>query len=304
VRLLCLRSLLLLLFAASSCLAQPRVRTALPAGRVTGAVERFEQFPSRFVGARNIDVWLPPGYAKERSRRYAVVYMHDGQNLFDPGTSHIGVDWGVDEAMTKLIAAGAIEPAIIVGIWSTPKRVAEYMAAKAVPDSAGRDSLLADRYLEFIVRELRPVIDSAYRTARRPESTFIMGSSRGGLVSAYAICEYPEIFGGAGCVSTHWVAWEGAALSYLRTHLPDPASHRFYFDYGTRTLDSLYEPYQLRADAILAGAGYTPGRNWVTRKFEGAEHSERSWRTRVDTPLTFFLQKKAAARRNRRLPGR
>lgn len=294
---------LLLLAAASSCVAQPRARYALPADRVTGSVERFEGFPSRFVDARNIDVWLPPGYGLEKSRRYPVVYMHDGQNLFDPQISHIGVDWGVDETMTRLIAEKAIEPAIIVGVWSSPKRVAEYMAAKAVPDSAGRDTLLADRYLEFLVTELKPVIDSAYRTARKRESTFLMGSSRGGVVSAYAVCEYPEIFSGAGCVSTHWVAWDGAALSYLRTHLPDPAGHKFYFDYGTETLDSLYEPYQLRIDAIMADAGYASGRNWVTRKFEGTEHSERSWRERVDIPLRFLLQQKPRARRIGRSPG-
>jgi predicted alpha/beta superfamily hydrolase len=279
------------------------VRTTLPAGKVTGTVERFENFPSRLVEARTVDVWLPPGYARDKSRRYPVVYMQDGQNLFDPSVSYIGVDWGVDETMTRLIAQGAVEPAIIVGVWNSPHRVAEYMAQKAVADTAGRDTLLADRYLEFLVTELRPLIDSAYRTLRKPEATFIMGSSRGGLVSAYAVCEYPEIFGGAGCVSTHWVAWDGAALPYLQTHLPDPATHKFYFDYGTATLDSLYEPYQLRVDAIMAAGGYTSGRNWMTRKFDGAEHSERSWRERVDVPLTFFLQKKGSPRRTVRRPG-
>jgi len=116
-----------------------------------------------------------------------------------------------------------------------------------------------------------------------------MGSSMGGLISAYALCEYPDVFGRAGCVSTHWPAGDGCVVDYLGQHLPRPGTHRLYFDYGTATLDATYEPFQQRADAVLKAAGYTAGRDWITRKFPGAEHSEKSWRERVDQPLSFLL---------------
>jgi len=268
---------------------------------VTGVIQRRAHFPSRFVDPRNVDVWLPPGYTKHASKTFPVIYMHDGQNLFDPKTSYSGVDWGIDETMTRLIREGKIREAIIVGIWNTPKRVAEYMPQKAasrtrVDSLAGATGpatgiIISDNYLKFIVYELKPFIDSTYPTQSGRENTFIMGSSRGGLISAYAISEYPQVFGGAGCVSTHWPADDGSLIEYLKKHLPDPTTHRFYFDYGTATLDSSYEPFQLKMDEVMQAAGYELNRNWVTRKFAGAEHSEKAWRQRVDISILFFLQK-------------
>ena len=116
-----------------------------------------------------------------------------------------------------------------------------------------------------------------------------MGSSMGGLISLYALTEYPAVFGGAACLSTHWPAGGGVMIDYLRSALPDPAGHRIYFDHGTATLDSLYPPFQRRADAVMRAAGYVEGRDWVTRVFAGAEHSERAWRVRVEQPLIFLL---------------
>jgi predicted alpha/beta superfamily hydrolase len=227
--------------------------------------------------------------------------MHDGQNLFDPRTSFGGVDWGVDETMTRLIDQGVLREAIVVGVWNTQRRVAEYMPRKAVASASTKDlkgvpenegeEIVSDEYLKFLVRELKPFIDSRYRTLPNRANTFIMGSSMGGLISAYAVCEYPRVYGGAGCVSTHWPAGDGAMIDYLKTHLPKPRAHKFYFDFGTETLDAGYAPFQMRADEVMLRAGYTEGLDWVTRKFEGEEHSEKSWRKRVDIPLVFFLHK-------------
>ncbi|HEX8560467.1 MAG TPA: alpha/beta hydrolase-fold protein [Pyrinomonadaceae bacterium] len=286
----------LLLGAQAAAQAQARRRparaeTLTPREGVTGTLLRHAQFPSRFVAARNVDVWLPPGYARDRRRRYPVLYMHDGQNLFDPKTSYAGVDWGVDEALDRLVEQGVVREAIVVGVWNTPRRLAEYTPRKAAPAARAAGEAASDEYLKFIVRELKPFVDSNYRTRPGRADTFVMGSSMGGLVSAYAVCEYPRVFGGAGCVSTHWPAAGGAAVEYLRTRLPDPRTHKFYFDLGTETLDAQYEPFQKRVDALMMLAGYTEGVNWVTRRFEGEEHSERSWRKRVDIPLVFFLHK-------------
>jgi len=266
---------------------------------ITGTVLRHAALPSTHVAARNVDVWLPPGYDENPERRYPVVYMHDGQNLFDPATSMGNVDWGVDEAMTGLIARGEARPAIIVGVWNTNKRREEYMPQRAVtrdmpmnvPGAADLKpaDIVSDRYLAFLVDELKPLIDASYRTLPGRADTIVMGSSMGGLISQYAMSKYPDVFGGAGCVSTHWPAGDGIALDDFAAHLPDPATHRYWFDYGTQTLDAGYEPYQQRADEILRKAGYVAGQNWITRKFEGAEHSEKAWRVRVDQPLVFLL---------------
>jgi predicted alpha/beta superfamily hydrolase len=179
---------------------------------------------------RHVDVWLPPGYERERRRRYPVLYMHDGQNLFDPQLSYTRVDWGVDEALTRLIREGKVRPAIVVAVWNTPLRVPEYMPQRAVA-AGGAAALagferqfdsppLADAYLEFLVAELKPFVDAGYRTLRGRDDTFIMGSSMGGLISLYAAAEYPQVFGGVGAVSTHWPAGDGIVVEYLKGKLP------------------------------------------------------------------------------------
>jgi predicted alpha/beta superfamily hydrolase len=200
--------------------------------------------------------------------------------------------------MTRLIEQGAVREAIVVGVWNSPKRLQEYMPQRAVqgvkkisirgPDVKAAD-IVSDRYLSFLVTELKPFIDATYRTLPDRANTSVMGSSMGGLISQYAMSRYPDVFGGAGCVSTHWPAGDGIALDDFAAHLPDPATHRYWFDFGTATLDASYEPYQRRADEILRKAGYVEGQNWITKKFEGAEHSEKAWRLRVDQPLQFLL---------------
>ena len=266
---------------------------------IVGKVYRYEKFASKFVEARNIDVWLPDNYSK--NKKYAVLYMHDGQNLFNPKESYIGVDWNIDETLQNLIFQGKVRDSIVVGIWNTPKRVIEYSPQKAFDMENRRNiknSTLAapqkaesDDYLKFIVTELKPFIDKNYSTKPDRENTFIMGSSMGGLISLYAISEYPNIFGGAGCVSTHFPLGEGVMLGYMKEFLPSPKTHKIYFDYGTETLDATYEPFQKKADAIMKKKGYKQEKNWITRKFEGEEHSERSWRKRVNIPLEFLLRK-------------
>ncbi|HKA54501.1 MAG TPA: alpha/beta hydrolase-fold protein, partial [Candidatus Binatia bacterium] len=263
---------------------------------------RHPGFASRYVAPRHVDVWLPPHY-QDTSGRFPVIYMHDGQNLFDPQTSFLGVDWGIDEAMRRLTAAQRARAAIVVGIWNTPQRSQEYMPQRPLEMSSGvqreRGQLqlgkgaarkpLADRYLKFLLQEVKPFIDEHYRTLADRENTFMMGSSMGGLISLYAVCEYPHVVAGAGCLSPHWPARGGIVVDYLEKGLPEAGSHKLYFDYGTRTVDALYEPYQQEVDKVMRAKGYTQGEDWLTLKFEGAEHGERAWRERVHIPLEFLL---------------
>lgn len=282
----------------------------------SGEVKRFEAFPSQHVAARNVDVWLPEGY--DSTATYPVLYMHDGAMLFDSTTTWNKQEWGVDETLGQLIEAGETTPCIVVGVWNSGKgRHGDYFPRKAfekLPQEiqAGmkakarelesladdQDPLRADRYLKFLVEELKPFIDSQYATKPGPEDTFVSGSSMGGLISMYAICEYPEVFGGAACLSTHWPGVVGydipeipaAFVEYLSENAPDPASHKLYFDYGTATLDSLYEPHQLRIDSVMRAKGYDES-NWTTKKFAGENHSENAWRKRFHLPATFLMQK-------------
>lgn len=270
----------------------------LPDGR--GILQRHADFPSRYVPARHIDVWCPPDYAANATR-YPVLYMHDGQNLFLPGQSFGGEPWAVDTAIVRLMDETKIPGVIIVGVWNVISRWGEYLPQKPADTPEGRaiaaqfpdrlpSTVYSDAYLKFLVEEVKPFIDATYRTQPDQAHTFVMGSSMGGLISLYAICEYPQVFGGAGCVSTHWVAGENLMVDYFGGVLPDPLDHRLYFDYGTETADAAYEPFQLRMDQHLAARGYEREKNWMTRKFDGAEHSERAWRERVHLPLEFLLK--------------
>ena len=272
----------------------------------SGTVVRFENFASAFVNPRNVDVWLPADFKKEKN--YAVLYMHDGQMLYDAAQTWNGQEWKVDETMSRLLKEGRIRDCIVVGIWNDGEyRRSDYLPQKALgylpdelADSITRNVLMgalrSDAYLSFLVYELKPFIDSSFSTLTGRENTFVMGSSMGGLVSMYAICEYPEVFGGAACLSTHWygtpVSWNikvpEAYLKYLSTHLPDPATHRIYFDHGTETLDRYYGPFQRQADSLMEAAGYDAS-NWMTRTFLGKAHTEDAWAERLEIPLVFLL---------------
>lgn len=260
-------------------------------------VIRHANFSSAFVSARHVDVWLPPSYSAQST--YPVLYMHDGQNVFHKEDANTGVTWGIDEALSKLIAEGAVTPTIVVAIWNGGQgRHAEYLPER--PFNTYRHSTpnaplpvptaQSDNYLSFLVTELKPFIDQTYATKPEQQATTIMGSSMGGLISLYALCEYPHIFQGAGCLSTHWIILPDPILDYLKTNLPKPGAHKLYFDHGTATLDAHYEPHQQKADHIMQHAGYTQGKDWLTRKFIGAEHNEAAWRQRIHIPLQFLLQ--------------
>jgi len=282
----------------------------------SGKVIRFENFKSKNIDARNVDVWLPDGYTNKE--KYAVLYMHDGQSLFDAESSWNKQAWEVDEVSGKLIAEGKTQKFIVVGIWNNgAKRHPEYFPQKPYESltqtqkdtitiqlqKAGRTkekfTPYSDLYLKFLVTELKPFIDKNFSTKKNQKSTFIAGSSMGGLISMYAICEYPKVFSGAACLSTHWTGIfsannnpiPDAFITYLKTKLPNPKNHKIYFDYGDQTLDSLYKPFQEKVDVVMKAKGFTP-KNWETKFFPGENHSEKSWSKRLDIPLLFFLKNK------------
>lgn len=293
----------------STVVAAPLVCAAAsaPLPQVTaGRVERLADFASRLVAPRHVDVWLPPGF--EPGRGHAVLYMHDGQMLFDPATTWNKQAWAVDAVATPLLAARTLRPFIVVGMWNAgAARHAEFFPQKFLPHvqpPALRDRFVAaalqgrpqsDAYLRFVVEELKPAIDTRFRPSTAAADTFLMGSSMGGLISIYGLLEYPQVFGGAAALSTHWIgSFEPnveiptAALAYLEKQLPRPGDKRIYMDHGTTELDAGYAPAQQRVDALMKQRGFAPPR-FVSRVFEGSGHNETDWQRRLHIPLTFLL---------------
>ncbi|MFT3895249.1 MAG: alpha/beta hydrolase-fold protein [Anaerolineales bacterium] len=234
-----------------------------------GTLQHFENFPSRFVTPRHIDVWCPPGYSGS-AEAYPVIYMQDGQNVFVNLYSISGESWGMDEAIVRLMTEEQIHGAIVVGIWSTELRWREYMPQKpyyalamkrhheAFIARAGGDPI-SDAYLTFLIEEVKPFVDTKFRTRADRQNTFVMGSSMGGLISLYAISQYPDIFHGAACLSTNWPAGEHELVNEMAKGLPAPTSHKLYFDYGTEGLE-------LSLRALPKTNGPAPARYWIRRK--------------------------------------
>lgn len=279
-----------------------------------GTINRLDRFESKFVTPRNIDVWLPEGYNPKK--KYAVLYMHDGQMLFDSAITWNKTSWDVDDVLAKLLTENKIKEVIVVAVWNGGEtRHSDYFPQQpyesltqtekdtvtAQLQRAGRTTAVfkpvSDNYLKFLVTELKPLIDKTYSTYTDRKNTFIAGSSMGGLISLYAVCEYPAVFGGAACLSTHWPGIfsmdrnpvPDAFVNYLKKHLPDPETHLIYFDYGDQTLDALYPPLQKKVDEVMKAKGFTD-KNWMTKYFPGENHSERAWHKRLDSPILFLLK--------------
>jgi predicted alpha/beta superfamily hydrolase len=304
-----IKNIFLLLFA-SSVIAQTIPKVA------SGTIERIDNFKSQFVTKRNIDIWLPENYSAEK--KYSVLYMHDGQMLYDPETTWNKQAWDVDDVLGKLMQESKIQDVIVVGIFNGdstrhidyfPQRPFEslttfqqdsiYKANRSNGQSIFNNGKInSDNYLKFIVQEVKPLIDKKYSVYTDKAHTFVAGSSMGGLISMYAICEYPNVFGGAACLSTHWPGIFGikgnpipdAFFNYLKLNLPNPKDHKIYFDYGTATLDAMYETLQPQVDEIMKSKDYT-STSWMTKKFEGDDHSEKAWKSRFAIPMEFLMGK-------------
>lgn len=256
---------------------------------------------------RDVWVWTPPAYHTDPQARFPVIYMHDGQNLFDAEKSYTHVTWGVAESITKLSGWGFIRPAIVVGIDNTENRVGDYMPYRPFQTPQGQDvieplaeemrekfnmfDMVADQYLKLIVDVIKPRVDHDFRTLPDFNHTFVIGSSMGGLISLYALVEYPAIFSGAGCFSTHWPVVDKVILPYLQSYLPEAGQHKLYFDHGSEDLDAEYAPNQAAVDMVGSSKGYVSGKDWLRRFGAGSGHHESAWRSRLHIALRFFLGK-------------
>lgn len=303
------RKLLALSAAASALVLLPVAASAQDGGRFAD----LGKIGSKEIAPAQIIVWLPPGYDAGK-QRYGVVYMHDGQNLFDPARSNFNKVWGADKSALRLFASGKVKPFIIVGIDHPGEdrgrqylpRAMHGLLSPAMQEKLAKQGngkpILSDKYLKFIVQELKPRIDREFRTKTTRKHTAIAGSSMGGLISLYAITRYPKVFGIAGAVSTHlplaapgWSEAERDEIfeawrTYVRKEMGKPKGRRIWFDHGTTTLDAFYQPYQQVLDAALVANGWRKDRDFSSTVYPDAPHEENAWAARLDDIFGWMLQ--------------
>ncbi|MEO8103944.1 MAG: alpha/beta hydrolase-fold protein [Betaproteobacteria bacterium] len=276
---------------------------AVPLER-TGHIERIASLPSKFVESREIQVWLPPGYERDRKRRYPVLYLHDGQNVFDAAAA--GAEWQFDETAQRLVRAGAVEPFIIVAVSATPARMDEYTpsstflpaARSGLPDDR-RVGGAAPRYAAYLTRELKPAIDRRYRTRAGAAHTAIGGSSLGGLITMWLLLHHADVFG-AGLVVSPSVWWDEQFIvrDAATAPLGRQARPRVWLDTGMQEgAEAPTLTRQLR-DTLMR-------RGWNARTLAYLEqpdgtHDEASWALRVEGMLRFLYGRGTGARRRPR----
>jgi predicted alpha/beta superfamily hydrolase len=249
--------------------------------RIAGTVKVLRGVRSEALdNARDLLVYLPPSY-DTANRTYPTLYMHDGQNLFDPATSFAG-EWRADETLEAMASEG-IE-AIVIGIPNAgTRRLAEYSPFDDPRSGPAR----AGAYLDFVVGTVKPLVDEAFRTTGERRQTATIGSSMGGLISLYAFFERPDVFGLCGAVSPSVGFAQRAPIDYLaRAPFVDG---RIYMDVGTHELGP-YVRLVRRAHDLLLAKGYRPGRDLLYSEDEGGTHDEAAWAKRLPAALRFLLK--------------
>ncbi len=249
-------------------------------GQITGKVEYHKNFTFDSLKTRDIIVWLPPDYEKNKDIHYPVLYMHDGQNIVDPRTSSMFIDWQVDETTDSLIRNNLIEPIIIVGIYNTDDRGAEY-----------NNTPLGKLYMKFVVDKLKPFIDSKYRTKPDRLNTAVAGSSMGGLISFMLAWEYPEVFSKAACFSPAF-KFENLNINYVdvvKNYKGKKRNLLFYIDNGGINLEIRLQPGIDEMIEALKEKDYIPEKDFYVTIDKDADHNEAAWAKRMWRPLKLFF---------------
>jgi predicted alpha/beta superfamily hydrolase len=252
----------------------------------TGELRKYEKYRSRFLPRRrDLIVYLPAIYERNPQSRLPVLYLQDGQNLFDGATSFIpGMDWHVKETADQLIAQGAIRPLIIVGIYNTGKgRLAEYTPSRDKKAGGGK----ADRYGRMLIEEIIPFIDSEYRTLSGPANTGLGGSSLGGLLAIYLGLKFPQVFGKLAILSPS-VWWNQRWILNFAARRPLRVRPQIWLDTGTNEGGHTVEDAEKLRD-VLARKGWREGRDLHFEVIPGAQHNEAAWGQRVGPFLQFLF---------------
>ena len=250
-----------------------------------GRLEKIQQFPSKFLTKkRDVIVYLPGIYDKRADMRFPVLYLEDGQNLFDPNTSFIhGMYWRVGETADRAIANAIVAPVIIVGIYNTDKRMNEYTPTRDKKLGGGR----ADKYGRMLVTELKPFIDKKYRTLSAPQHTGLGGSSLGGLLTIYLGMKYQQVFGKLAVLSPS-VWWNQRAILDFVAQSRIKSRARIWLDVGTKE-DTHTVANVTALHDILVRMGWQDGPDLHFQIFQGAQHNEDAWAQRVEPFLQYLF---------------
>lgn len=247
----------------------------------TGHIDRIAPLPSRFVARREVQVWLPPGYERAPGRRYPVLYMLDGETTFD--SQFLGEELGVDETAQRLVKAGTIEPLIVVAVTSSESREEQLTPVSQLVDGHAVGGGAA-RYADYLMKELKPLIDRRYRTRAGREDTAIGGLSLGGLMAMWLLLEHPGTYG-AGLVISPSAWWGDEAIVKQAAMRAEPgvSAPRIWLDVGTKEPDDMTQGTRHLRDALIA-------RGWAPTYLEvpGAGHDFTSWSARVESMLRFL----------------
>ena len=259
----------------------------MPRASEEGRLRYHPRFASSFLSTRrNIVVYVPPGY-DESADRYPVLYLHDGQNLFDPATAFGGHDWGVDITADNMIRKSEIPPLVIVGVYNTGvRRISEYTPTR---DRKLRKGGKAARHAEMLARELKPFIDREYRTLKPAVHTAVGGSSLGALASLVTGLEYPKVFGKLALLSPS-VWWDNCAILNNVREFSSRTRPRIWLDTGTAEGDN---PQKVVEDAralrgTLLAKGWSEGQDLHYAEFENEPHSEAAWAARFGAVLLYL----------------
>lgn len=233
---------------------------------------------------RDLIVYLPPGYDEQPARLFPVLYLHDGQNLFDGSTSFIpGMDWHVGQTADALIENGDVEPLVIVGIYNVGKqRIREYTPTRVPKLGGGR----ANSYAKFLVEEVQPFVEARYRISGQPQETGIGGSSLGGLVSLYLGLKLPHIFGRIAALSPS-VWWNQQVMNRFAVAARVHPRPRIWLDVGTSEGPRTVQDVEQFRDVLLQ-KGWEMGADLHYERVQGGEHNEAAWAKRVGPFLQFL----------------
>lgn len=287
------------------------METPAPSGR--GRLFVSTALPCAPLPEREVFVWTPDGW--DGARPLPVLYVQDGQNLFDPRRVSYGAAWEIDVCLSRLIDGGAAPPMLVVGVACTERRLAEYaphsilerasMETRAAVHAAWGPSPPPGAYATLVVERIKPMIDQAFTTRQDAASTFIVGSSMGGVAALEILARHPHLFGGVAALSAHLsllpvdgteVIPQGfaddvaqAVGAFARDALPNAGRHRIWLDRSELDIDRHYGPSHDALVAALIAKGYRPGVDMQQRAFAGVGHNEAAWRDRLKDVLTFLL---------------
>ena len=249
-------------------------------GKITGSVKYHTGMKGNGIPDRDIIVWLPPDYGKNRTRHYPVLYMQDGQNIFDPATSAFGIDWQMDETCDSLIRNKIIDPLIIVGIYNTKERMNEY-----IPGAEGTE------YMKFVVSTVKPFIDKNYLTLISRKNTFVGGSSAGATISFMLAWNYPNVFSKVFCLSPAFKIMNIDVVKDVLNYSGSRKDLAFYFDMGGKGLEERLRPGFDEMINALEQNGYKKNKDLFWLVAPEAEHNETAWAERMPGALKLMIKK-------------